>query len=107
MSFPGSASGLLRPIEGGVGLSGLGGFSGVEKGASNSDFAKTLHTALHELEGSEREVAALSQRMSNGESVPVEEVVLKSQELTFLVLAAAEVRNRVIEAYHDLMRMPL
>lgn len=45
--------------------------------------------------------------MAAGEPVPVEEVVLKSQELTFLVLAAAEVRNRVIEAYHDLMRMPL
>ena len=98
LSLPGSASGLLRPIEGGARSSGFGEASG---------FAANLRDALREIERSEREVAALSQRVAAGEPVPVEEVVLKSQELTFLVLAAAEVRNRVIEAYHDLMRMPL
>lgn len=70
-------------------------------------FAEALRNLLEEVRAHDAQATALKQRLLMGEPVELHEVLLAVEKahLSFQMLLA--VRNRLLEAYQELMRMPL
>ena len=47
----------------------------------------------------------LTQKMANGEDVDLHTVMIASQKANITLSATLEIRNKVVEAYQEIMRM--
>lgn len=87
----GVGSGLSRPDVAG-GLEGFGDFikNGVDKvNTSVVDFEKT------------------TEQFASGEKVNIHELMVKGEQATMSLQLMMAVRNKVVEAYQEVMRMPV
>jgi flagellar hook-basal body complex protein FliE len=91
----------------GIGRVGLGGpvGSGRGTGASDPSFAAALRQAVERVSEMEAEAASELRRLLSGESEDLHKTVLAIQrsELAFEMLM--QVRNKVVQAYQEIMRM--
>ena len=70
-------------------------------------FTEALRSMLHEIERADANASELKRRLLVGEPVELHEVLLATEKahLGFQTLLA--VRNKLLEAYQELTRMPL
>lgn len=93
----------IRPIEGGVApASTLGKSNG-----GTSSFQQALHGALDRadqtLQSAEKSVSdTLSGQVQNPH-----EVMIRLEQANLMVQWTLQVRNKVVEAYNDIMRIPM
>nr|PZN44043.1 MAG: flagellar hook-basal body complex protein FliE [Bacillota bacterium] len=78
-----------------------------EPAEAGQSFAAFLEEALARVEAQQREAQAAAVRLAAGQAPDLAAVILASEKATLSLQLAIAVRNKVIEAYQEIMRMPL
>lgn len=88
------------------GLPGAAGDAGAQPAQAQS-FESYLRGAIDEINALQREADAASRAMAAGDISDIHRAVIASEKATLAVQLAIEVRNKVIEAYQEIMRMQI
>lgn len=74
---------------------------------AQSNFASVLKESMNKI--NETQVASddLTTKLVNGEDVELHSVMIASQKASVTMQATLEVRNKVVEAYQEMMRMSI
>jgi len=100
----------------GLDLKGLnpGGAGAVDKAANGNgnstgptDFAGVLSQLATPLIDKQNEAAALTKSVLLGQGAPLHQSVIAMQEASVAFSLMVEVRNKVVEGFQELMRMPV
>ena len=76
--------------------------------AAEGGFGNTLKRAVGQVNAEQNESAALAKAFEMGDpNVDLVRVMLASQQSSVSFRATVEVRNRLVQAYQDVMNMPL
>ena len=101
MSQAGKAGGV-----GGIGGAGAAGAKGVT-GVDN-DFAKLLKQGIDSVNATQNKAADIANKFERGvPGVELPQVMLEMQKANVSFRALTEVRNKFVEAYREIMNMPL
>ncbi len=74
---------------------------------AGKQFGQILKNAIERVNHSQVEADQLVQRLANGEAVQLHDVMIASQKASITLNLALEVRNKVVEAYQEMMRMQI
>jgi len=95
---------LSHIIQQGAGISGAAGEAGA---AGSMTFGELLNTQLQKVEASQAKADALTQQLASGAPVELHEVLIATQEAKLMLEMTMQVRNKVVEAYKEMMNMQL
>jgi flagellar hook-basal body complex protein FliE len=70
-------------------------------------FAETLKAALGEVNATLLQGDAAVRRLATGEAASLQEVVLAMERANLALQFTMAIRNKLLEAYNELMRMPV
>lgn len=73
-------------------------------GTQNS-FASVLQNAIDQVNTSQNDADTMTQKLINGQNVDLSQVMIAQQKANITLQTAVEVRNKVIDAYQEIMRM--
>jgi flagellar hook-basal body complex protein FliE len=76
-------------------------------GAAAPDFGQVLQQAVQQIEQDQQTAADAATRLVTGQTTDVASVMIASQRASLSLSLALQVRNKVIDAYQEIMRMPL
>lgn len=68
-------------------------------------FANSLKDAISKVNDQQIQSDTMTEKLINGGNVDLHEVMITSQKASITLNATMEVRNKVIEAYQEIMRM--
>lgn len=68
-------------------------------------FANSLKDAIAKVNDQQIQSDTMTEKLINGGNVDLHEVMIASQKASITLNATMEVRNKVIEAYQEIMRM--
>ncbi|MFN0074120.1 MAG: flagellar hook-basal body complex protein FliE [Chloroflexota bacterium] len=68
-------------------------------------FGDALGDAVKSLDGLQKEADSASTAMAAGEDVEIHDVMLAQDRASLSMQLAVQVRNKMVEAYQDIMRM--
>ncbi len=88
---------------------GTGQGQGVAEGtpAAGAGFADTLRNALDGVNASQASASNITEAYERGETTDIAKVMLARQEAGVAFEATLQVRNKLLSAYQDIMRMGL
>ena len=72
---------------------------------TDKSFGEILNNAINEVDTAERNSVDMIQKLATGEINNVHEVFIASQKAELTLNMAIEVKNRVIDAYKEIMRL--
>ena len=99
MELPG-----IQPIPEGLELAQP--FSGAPTKSEN-EFAAVLNAGIEKLNATQQKAGELSNRFAAGENVELHDVMVAGQEADVAMRLAMTMRNQVLEAYREIIRMPV
>ena len=70
-------------------------------------FTELLSNMLQDVNGSQQEAAQLEQSFMEGGPVELHEVMIKAREAGLATDLMLEIRNKLMNAYSEIMRMPM
>lgn len=77
-------------------------------GANTPDFGDMFSTAINKVNETQQTSAALAKAYEQGDpGVTLTQVMVASQKASVSFQAVMEVRNKLVEAYQDVMNMPI
>lgn len=82
-----------------------GAVTGPAPAAPQTDFAQTLGNALAEVNATQFRAGEMSAAYERGEVADIAQVMLARQEAGIAFEATLQVRNKLLSAYQDIMRM--
>jgi len=90
------------------GLSSVAGVAapGAAAGADGAGFGDTLRQLIGEVEGTAGEANNAVNRMVNGTG-DVHEAMIALQKADVMFQLTMQIRNKIVQAYQDVMRMPV
>lgn len=77
--------------------------SGVQQAAEG--FGQMLQGALNRVQETEAAAASASQQLATGEIQDISQVVIAAEKAAITLQYTLAIRNKVLEAYQDIMRM--
>ncbi len=90
---------------GGIGQNGVG---GVGNAAQAPGFEQTLNNAIDKVSATQRNAGELQQAFEMGDPrADLARVMVAMQQSQVAFRATVEVRNRLVQAYQDVMNMPI
>jgi flagellar hook-basal body complex protein FliE len=92
--------GNLAPLEGVESPSKAGGTS-----KASSGFAESLKEAIESVDRLEKESESAQASFARGEDVDLHDVLIKVEEAEVAFKTMMEVRNKLVDAYREIMRM--
>ncbi|MBT2756019.1 flagellar hook-basal body complex protein FliE [Mesobacillus foraminis] len=72
---------------------------------AQKSFASVLRKSLENLNETQAKSDLMTNKLANGENVDLHQVMIASQKASVTLQATLEVRNKVVEAYQEMMRM--
>lgn len=72
---------------------------------AQKSFASVLKDSINKINNSQLEADKMTEMLANGENVDLHQVMIAQQKANITLQATLEVRNKVIEAYQEMMRM--
>lgn len=75
------------------------------KASNDSNFKTLLSDALNKVNNVQIDSQIATQRMARGENIDLHDVMITAQKANLLLQTTVEVRNKVVEAYQEVMRM--
>ena len=72
-----------------------------------SSFAGLLGRALEQISAQEKQADRLTSLLAAGQPVDLHDVVIATEKSQLTLELAVQVRNKVVEAYQETMRMPV
>ena len=73
----------------------------------SKSFGETIKNAVSEISNLQNNADALIERVAVGDPVNVHEVMLAMQKASLAMQMTVQVRNKVVEAYQEIMRMQI
>lgn len=80
----------------------LGSVSSASPGKS---FADTFHDAVHEVNKLQKQADKGMQDLSTGKTDNIPEVMMAAEKADIALKLMVQVRNKIIDAYHEVMKM--
>ncbi len=74
------------------------------KGAEK-DFKDTMSDYLSDVNGLIQDAGSKAKQMVNGEITDIHDVMIAGQKASIALEMVVEIRNKLIESYHEFMRM--
>ncbi|HWH70496.1 MAG TPA: flagellar hook-basal body complex protein FliE [Candidatus Sulfotelmatobacter sp.] len=71
------------------------------------NFAEVLRGALGSVEKDQNDAKEVAAKLATGQVKDISEVMIASERANLSLGLAIQVRNKLLEAYQDIMRMPL
>lgn len=81
------------------------GVSPLQKSAKDSGFGDVLKRAVESVNAMQHEAAHLEEAVANGENVSIHQAVIAGEKAGLSFNLLMQVRNKMIEAYQEVMRM--
>ena len=107
-SFSAQANGLARPVAPTAPGAGVAGGVNGTTGAGPSAFGQLLKAGIDAVNSSQQNAANLADAYERGTSgVDLAQVMLETQKASVSFRALAEVRNRLVNVYQEIMNMPI
>ena len=99
----------IRSVSQGGGVGGIGAPRGTGgPGAVDNGFAKLLKQGLDSVNQAQNKATTLASQFERGvPGVDLPQVMLEMQKANVSFRALAEVRNKFVDAYREIMNMPL
>lgn len=72
---------------------------------AQKSFSSVLKQSIENLNKTQLQSDAMTEKMARGENVDLHQVMIASQKASITLQATMEVRNKVVEAYQEMMRM--
>jgi flagellar hook-basal body complex protein FliE len=72
---------------------------------TQNSFASVLKDSIAQLNQSQVDADNMTNKLINGDNVDISQVMITQQKANITLQAAVEVRNKVIDAYQEMMRM--
>ncbi len=92
-----------------VGLNKLQEIAAPTKGAASGDiggrFAESLKDAIATVDGMQKDSEAAQAAYARGEEVDLHDVLIRVEEAEMAFKTMMEVRNKLVDAYREVMRM--
>ena len=87
---------------------GVGGVAKVDGAKTVPDFSSMFTNAINSVNETQQTSAALASAYERGDAgVTLSQVMVASQKATVSFQAVTQVRNKLVEAYQDVMNMPI
>jgi flagellar hook-basal body complex protein FliE len=74
---------------------------------SSPTFSQVLENAMQQVEQDQKVANDMAVKLATGEIDDIAQVMIASERASLSLNLAIQVRNKVIEAYQEIMRMPL
>lgn len=74
---------------------------------AKASFTELFSNMINSVDGVQKDAAQLQDAFMNGEPVELHEMMIKAQEAGVAMDLLLEVRNKFINAYNEIMRMPI
>ncbi|MEL6486425.1 MAG: flagellar hook-basal body complex protein FliE [Pseudomonadota bacterium] len=87
------------------GIAAGGAIASANPGAPSVDFARTLEGALHKVSAVQKRSGDMQAAYERGEVTDIAKVMLARQEAGVAFEATLQVRNKLLNAYQEIMRM--
>lgn len=72
---------------------------------AQQNFGDFLTNAIESVNAEQKTSDVLTEKLINGEDVELHNVMIASQKASITLNATLEIRNKVVEAYQEIMRM--
>lgn len=72
---------------------------------SIQSFSKFLSNAINEVNHAQIQSDEMTEKLARGEAVDLHNVMIASQKASITLQTTIEIRNKVVEAYQEVMRM--
>jgi flagellar hook-basal body complex protein FliE len=72
---------------------------------AQASFKTMLSEALHSVNETQHASTRATEKLAKGEDIDLHEVMITSQKASITLQTTLEVRNKVVEAYQEVMRM--
>ncbi len=72
-----------------------------------AEFSELLSDLLQSVNSSQNDAGQIQEALMNGDSVELHQVMIKAEEAGISMDLLLEIRNRLISAYNELIRMPI
>ncbi len=89
----------LRPVSGGNGPQNVG------KGGP--DFKKILENAIDKVNNTVNNAEKLSNDFATGKTSDIHSVIIAAEKADIMLQLTTEVKNKIVEAYREIMRMQI
>ena len=74
---------------------------------AQQSFGTFLKDAINDMNNKQIESDIMTQKLVMGENVELHDVMIAAQKASIALNATMEVRNKVVEAYQEIIRMPV
>ncbi|WP_040286865.1 flagellar hook-basal body complex protein FliE [Sporosarcina koreensis] len=74
---------------------------------SQQKFGAYLKDAIQDVNSAQVQSDMMTEKLVRGEDVDLHNVMITAQKASIALSATMEVRNKVVEAYQEIMRMPV
>ncbi|KON89093.1 flagellar hook-basal body protein FliE [Sporosarcina globispora] len=72
---------------------------------AQQSFSSVLKQSIEKINNAQIQSDVMTEKLARGESIDLHQVMITSQKASITMQAALEIRNKVIEAYQEAMRM--
>lgn len=74
---------------------------------AHKSFASVLKESINNVNDLQVQSDKMTEKLVRGENIDLHQVMIASQKASITMQATLEIRNKVIEAYQEVMRMPV
>ncbi|WP_153720440.1 flagellar hook-basal body complex protein FliE [Sporosarcina cascadiensis] len=74
---------------------------------AQQNFSAMLNDAIHKVDQAQQTSDTLTVKLIKGEDVDLHNVMIAAQKASIALNATVEMRNKVVEAYQEIIRMPV
>ncbi|MGM0827176.1 MAG: flagellar hook-basal body complex protein FliE [Bacillota bacterium] len=79
----------------------------VSPSEATENFSQLLKKSIDEVNSMQVQSDQMTEKLVRGENVDLHQVMIASQKASITLQTTMEVRNKVVEAYQEIMRMPM
>ncbi|MDI2589263.1 MULTISPECIES: flagellar hook-basal body complex protein FliE [unclassified Psychrobacillus] len=81
--------------------------SKISSAEAQEKFGDFLKSAIDSVNANQKASDVATEKLIRGENIELHDVMIASQKASITLNATLEIRNKVIEAYQEIMRMPV
>lgn len=78
-----------------------------KKTTPETDFSQVFNAGVQALNDTQVKADTLADQLATGEDVELHDVMIATQEADIALRLATQLRNQALEAYREIMRMPV
>lgn len=78
-----------------------------KKNTAETDFGQVFSAGIQALNDTQVKADTMAEQLATGEDVELHDVMIVTQEADIALRLATQLRNQALEAYREIMRMPI